>query len=71
MLYDIDERAIHTVSQGKMPFMEAGAEDNYRAGSICLLYNLWVMVGHSTRGLGEQSLNISLTLFMRKFPANQ
>jgi UDP-N-acetyl-D-mannosaminuronic acid dehydrogenase len=24
MLYDIDEKAIHTVSQGKMPFMEAG-----------------------------------------------
>lgn len=27
MLYDIDEKAIQTVSQGKMPFMEAGAED--------------------------------------------
>jgi UDP-N-acetyl-D-mannosaminuronic acid dehydrogenase len=27
MLYDIDERAIHTVFQGKMPFMEAGAEE--------------------------------------------
>jgi len=27
MLYDINEKAIQTVSQGKMPFMEAGAED--------------------------------------------
>jgi len=27
MLYDINERAIQTVSQGKMPFTEAGAEE--------------------------------------------
>jgi UDP-N-acetyl-D-mannosaminuronic acid dehydrogenase len=27
MLYDIDEKAIHTVLQGKMPFIETGAEE--------------------------------------------
>ena len=27
MLYDINEKSIQTVSQGKMPFMEAGAEE--------------------------------------------
>jgi len=31
MLYDINEKAIQTVSQGKMPFMEAGAEDSLKS----------------------------------------
>ena len=31
MLYDINEKAIQTVSQGKMPFIEAGAEDSLKS----------------------------------------
>lgn len=31
VLYDIDERALETVSRGEMPFMEAGAESVLRA----------------------------------------
>lgn len=75
ILYDIDKRAIDTVSQGKMPFMEKGAEEILKnvldknlfvssdRGVISNSYYVVVVIGTPV----DEYLNPKFTMFKKFF----
>jgi UDP-N-acetyl-D-mannosaminuronic acid dehydrogenase len=75
VLYDINQKAIDTVSKGKMPFIEAGAEDilknvlgkslfiSYNKETISESYFVVVVIGTPV----DEHLNPKFTIFKRFF----